>query len=168
MMSKWRRCDIVVSHRRQSGVMCLLGIWLPLAPQPPNILNLAPPPNILNLAPIPTPYPYSKPSYAYVYNNQLSISRNLIHTQIILLYQRIQFWQIFYFWTFHLLFTSNYWYLTEKFSGTRKLTLRYQLSGWASTLSYEKLTVHNSVLYWPSLHAESSYIRNRGSYTSGH
>ena len=65
MTSKFRRCDVVTSHRRRYDVMCLLGICPPLPPQyskpcplpplPPNILNLAPfpppppPPNILNL-----------------------------------------------------------------------------------------------------------------------
>ena len=43
MTSKWRRIDVVTSHCRRYDVMCLLGIWPPLAPQ------------------------YSKPSYAYVY-----------------------------------------------------------------------------------------------------
>ena len=51
MTSKWRRCDVVTSHRRHYDVMFLLGIWPPLGP-PPNILNLGPP-------------QYSKPSYAY-------------------------------------------------------------------------------------------------------
>ena len=50
MTSKWRRCDVVTSHRRHYDVMCLLGIWPPLAPPPqyskpwpPNILNLPTP-----------------------------------------------------------------------------------------------------------------------------
>ena len=51
MSSKWRRCDVTTSHRRQYVIMCLLGIWPPLPP-PPNILNLPPLPNSLNL---PTP-----------------------------------------------------------------------------------------------------------------
>ena len=37
MTSKWRRCDVVTSHRRPYDVMCLLEIW------PPNILNLPTP-----------------------------------------------------------------------------------------------------------------------------
>ena len=55
MMSKWRWCDVVRSHRRHYDVMCMLGIWPPLGP--PNILNLGPPPpNVLNL---PTPMFFS-------------------------------------------------------------------------------------------------------------
>ena len=49
MTSKWRRCDVITSHRRHYDVMCLLGIWPPCPPPPPQILTLAPPPpNILN------------------------------------------------------------------------------------------------------------------------
>ena len=53
MTSKWRRCDVVTSHRRHYDVMCLLGIWPPLDPQyskpwPPNFLNL-PTPMILKM-----------------------------------------------------------------------------------------------------------------------
>ena len=49
MTSKWRRCDVVTSHRRHFDVICLLGIWPPLAPQYSK----------------PWPPQYSKPSYAY-------------------------------------------------------------------------------------------------------
>ena len=53
MTSKWRRCDVVTSHRRRYNVVCLLGIWPILAPHPQYSKPCPPPPpNILNL---PTP-----------------------------------------------------------------------------------------------------------------
>ena len=74
MTSKLRRCDVVMSHRRQYVVMCLLGIW---PPWPPNILNFTPPTTT------PPPPQYSKPSYAYAANQYLKSSSRPMYLIIV-------------------------------------------------------------------------------------
>ena len=53
MEPKWLWCDVITSHRRQYDVMCLLGIWPPLAPPPPPPIFLSMVPH--NILTLPTP-----------------------------------------------------------------------------------------------------------------